>query len=230
MSSASDLAVQGRPIAGLTRTQAEAASLTGAVLVLAGAGTGKTSTLTTGVALRIAERGIPAARILAVTFTNKAAGEMRARIVALLGGQSAPSWIGTFHGLGARQLRLEPEMAGLRADFDVLDADDARRLLRRVMKAAGTEAGEDEIIGKEIADKIMAAEKETSLSGGDLKLGGEGMRAFYDKKRAEGKTHKQAVIALARRRLDTLYAMLRDGTFYQDPETIRSGTGHTLAA
>ena len=55
-------------------------------------------------------------------------------------------------------------------------------------------------------------------------------RAYYDKKRAEGKTHKQAVIALARRRLDTLYAMLRDGTFYQDPETIRSGTGHTLAA
>ncbi|MDU7525020.1 MAG: UvrD-helicase domain-containing protein, partial [Roseomonas mucosa] len=63
MSSASDLAVHGRPIAGLTRTQAEAASLTGAVLVLAGAGTGKTSTLTAGVALRIAERGIPAARI-----------------------------------------------------------------------------------------------------------------------------------------------------------------------
>ena len=149
MSSVSDVAAAGRPIAGLTRTQAEAASLSGAVLVLAGAGTGKTSTLTAGVALRIAERGIPAARILAVTFTNKAAGEMRARIVALLGGQSAPSWIGTFHGLGARQLRLEPEMAGLRADFDVLDADDARRLLRRVMKASGTEAGEDEIIGKD---------------------------------------------------------------------------------
>ena len=55
-------------------------------------------------------------------------------------------------------------------------------------------------------------------------------RAYYDKKRAEGKTHKQAVIALARRRLDTLYAMLRDGTFYQDPETNRSGTGHALAA
>ncbi|MDU7524050.1 MAG: UvrD-helicase domain-containing protein [Roseomonas mucosa] len=149
MSSVSDVAAAGRPIAGLTRTQAEAASLSGAVLVLAGAGTGKTSTLTAGVALRIAERGIPAARILAVTFTNKAAGEMRARIVALLGGQSAPSWIGTFHGLGARQLRLEPEMAGLRADFDVLDADDAKRLLKRVMKAAGTEAGEDEIIGKD---------------------------------------------------------------------------------
>lgn len=55
-------------------------------------------------------------------------------------------------------------------------------------------------------------------------------RAYYDKKRAAGKTHKQAVIALARRRLDTLYAMLRDGTFYQDPETIRGGTWHALAA
>ena len=55
-------------------------------------------------------------------------------------------------------------------------------------------------------------------------------RAYYDKKRAAGKTHKQAVIALARRRLDTLYAMLRDGTFYQDPENIRGGSDHALAA
>lgn len=55
-------------------------------------------------------------------------------------------------------------------------------------------------------------------------------RAYYDKKRAAGKTHKQAVIALARRRLDTLYAMLRDGTFYQEPDNARGGPGHALAA
>ena len=55
-------------------------------------------------------------------------------------------------------------------------------------------------------------------------------RAYYEKKRGEGKTHKQAVIALARRRLDTLYAMLRDGTFYQDPDNARGGSGHALAA
>jgi DNA helicase-2/ATP-dependent DNA helicase PcrA len=87
---------------GLTPDQARAATLTGAVLVLAGAGTGKTRTLTAGVAMRIAERGIPASRILVVTFTNKAAKEMGDRIRAMLMGQAVPSWVGTFHGLGAR--------------------------------------------------------------------------------------------------------------------------------
>ncbi|MBS5905232.1 ATP-dependent helicase [Roseomonas mucosa] len=148
MPAASDTSGHGRLVAGLTRAQAEAAGMHGPVLVLAGAGTGKTKTLTAGVALRIAERGIPASRILAVTFTNKAASEMRARIVALLGDQSAPSWIGTFHGLGARQLRLEPEMAGLREGFDVLDADDSRRLLKRTLKSLGAEA-DDEALGKD---------------------------------------------------------------------------------
>ncbi|MFK4046389.1 DNA helicase II (plasmid) [Roseomonas mucosa] len=149
---ASDISVpldRARLVAGLTRSQGEAAGMHGPVLVLAGAGTGKTKTLTAGVALRIAERGIPAQRILAVTFTNKAAGEMRERIVALLGGQTAPSWIGTFHGLGARQLRQEPEMAGLREGFDVLDADDSKRLLKRTMKAMGAEAGDDDGMAKD---------------------------------------------------------------------------------
>jgi len=104
------------------------------VLVLAGAGMGKTKTLTAGVALRIAERGILARRVLAVTFTNKTAGEMRERIAALLVGRPAPSWIGTFHGLGARQLRAGPQLAGLREGFDILDADDSRRLLKRTLK------------------------------------------------------------------------------------------------
>jgi DNA helicase II / ATP-dependent DNA helicase PcrA len=102
---------------GLTVDQATAAALSGAVLVLAGAGTGKTKTLTAGVAHRIAARGIPASRILAATFTNKAAAEMLSRIRAGLGDGGAPSWIGTFHGLGARQLRIEPEVAGLRPGF-----------------------------------------------------------------------------------------------------------------
>jgi DNA helicase-2/ATP-dependent DNA helicase PcrA len=89
---------------GLTVDQATAAALSGTVLVLAGAGTGKTKTLTAGVAHRIAARGIPASRILVVTFTNRAAAEMLTRIRAGLGDSGAPSWIGTFHGLGARQL------------------------------------------------------------------------------------------------------------------------------
>jgi len=142
---------------GLTPTQAEAARRPGAVLVLAGAGTGKTKTLTAGVALRIAERGIRSHRILAVTFTNKAAAEMRRRIVALLGGQTAPSWIGTFHGLGARQLRLEPQAAGLRDGFDILDADDARRLLQRTIRVMDLEDLAREDDGSRNALKTISA-------------------------------------------------------------------------
>lgn len=137
-------------LAGLTADQATAAALSGAVLVLAGAGTGKTKTLTAGVAHRIAARGIPASRILAVTFTNKAAAEMRSRIRAGLGDGAAPGWIGTFHGLGARQLRIEPEVAGLRPGFDIMDADDSRRMIKRVMKGMNlNSADEDAAIGRD---------------------------------------------------------------------------------
>ena len=129
-------------LAGLTPAQAEAASLAGAVLVLAGAGTGKTKTLTSSVAWRIEARGIPASRILAVTFTNKAAGEMTERIRRMLAGREVPSWCGTFHGLGARQLRAEPEVAGLRTGFDILDADDSKRLVKRVLKAMAVDPAE----------------------------------------------------------------------------------------
>ncbi len=142
---------------GLTPAQREAATLQGAVLVLAGAGTGKTRTLTAGVAWRIVARGVPASRILAVTFTNKAAKEMTGRIRNLLTGQAVPSWCGTFHGLGARQLRLEPEVATLRPGFDILDADDSKRLVKRTLKAmninpAGAGEGPDPL--KQICKRI----------------------------------------------------------------------------
>jgi DNA helicase-2/ATP-dependent DNA helicase PcrA len=137
-------------LAGLTAEQAAAAALAGPVLALAGAGTGKTKTLTAGVAHRIEVRGMPASRILAVTFTNKAAGEMTARIRKLLGDGAAPYWVGTFHGLGARQLRAEPEIAGLRPGFDIMDADDSRRVVKRVMKAMNLAAGDETVsIGRD---------------------------------------------------------------------------------
>ena len=128
---------------GLTPQQCAAATQMGAVLVLAGAGTGKTKTLTRAVANRIEVHGIPAARILAVTFTNKAAREMSERIRATLGSGAAPHWTGTFHGLGARQLRAEPEVAGLRPGFDILDADDSRRIVKRVMKGMNLASGDE---------------------------------------------------------------------------------------
>ena len=127
----------------LTPQQRAAAVQPGPTLVIAGAGTGKTKTLTAAVAHRIANLKIEPARILAVTFTNKAAAEMTGRIKLALGEAMAPRWAGTFHGLGARQLRIEPEVADLRFGFDILDADDTRRMVKRVMKAMNL-AGSDE--------------------------------------------------------------------------------------
>ena len=129
-------------MAGLTTVQARAAAQDGPVLVLAGAGTGKTKTLTAAVVHRIAAGGVAAGRVLAVTFTNKAATEMSCRIRTALDGGSAPSWLGTFHGLAARQLRIEPEVAGLRPGFDILDADDNRRIVRRTLKALNLASGD----------------------------------------------------------------------------------------
>src|SRR2546427_3147370 len=139
-------AAEPRPqpvMAGLTMEQAKAAAQYGPVLVLAGAGTGKTKTLTAGVVHRIAAAGVAPGRVLAVTFTNKAASEMSRRIRATLAGGPAPAWLGTFHGLAARQLRIEPEVAGLRPGFDVLDADDSRRIVKRALKALNLAGGKD---------------------------------------------------------------------------------------
>jgi len=130
--------------ATLTDAQVAAAAHPGSILVLAGVGTGKTSTLTAAVAHRVAVDGVPPPRVLAVTFTNKAAGEMANRIRAALGPDAAPGWLGTFHGLAARQLRASPEVASLRENFDIVDADDARRILRRVMKALNLSTDEED--------------------------------------------------------------------------------------
>lgn len=130
---------------GLTPSQLDAATRQDPVLVLAGAGTGKTKTLTAAVGHRIAVRRIPAGRILAVTFTNKAAAETSSRIRASLGEIAAPRWIGTFHGLGARQLRIEREVAGLRPGFDILDADDSRHVVKRVLKALSLAGGDESV-------------------------------------------------------------------------------------
>ncbi|WP_287994638.1 ATP-dependent helicase [Acidiphilium sp.] len=148
-------------LADLTVAQRDAACQDGPVLVLAGAGTGKTKTLTAAIARRIAS-GVTPSRILAVTFTNKAARGMTERIAAVLGEGAQPGWVGTFHGLGARQLRIEPEAAHLRPGFDIMDADDSRRLLKRVMKSMQIDAAIDEgIATSRDPVKLMAKRIET---------------------------------------------------------------------
>ena len=105
----------------------------GPILVLAGAGSGKTRVLTTRIAHLVQEQGVDPAGILAVTFTNKAAGEMRARIRRLLGREPAGMWMGTFHSLGARLLRRHAPLLGWSSNFSIHDADQALRETKRAM-------------------------------------------------------------------------------------------------
>jgi DNA helicase-2/ATP-dependent DNA helicase PcrA len=109
----------------------------GPMLVLAGAGSGKTRVLTHRVAWLIQAEGASPHSILAVTFTNKAAGEMRARIEGLLGVPGGSLWIGTFHGIAHRLLRLHWREAGLPQGFQILDAEDQLRMVKKLLKAQG---------------------------------------------------------------------------------------------
>src|SRR5690606_30936300 len=93
----------------------------GPLLVLAGAGSGKTRVLTSRIAYLVEEYGVDPASILAVTFTNKAAGEMRERVRRLLGHEPAGMWIGTFHAIGARILRRHASILGWAPNFSILD-------------------------------------------------------------------------------------------------------------
>jgi len=110
----------------------------GPVLVLAGAGTGKTRVLTTRIAHILATGRAWPSQILAVTFTNKAAREMKSRIGHLVGEAiEGMPWLGTFHSIGVKLLRRHAELAGLRSDFTILDTDDVIRLIRQLIQADG---------------------------------------------------------------------------------------------
>ncbi|HET9949905.1 MAG TPA: UvrD-helicase domain-containing protein, partial [Longimicrobiales bacterium] len=125
-------------LAGLNPEQLEATChFEGPILVLAGAGSGKTRVLTTRVCHLVREHGVPPSRILAVTFTNKAAGEMRERIAGLLGSAPTGMWVGTFHAIGARLLRRHADRMGWDRSFSIFDADQSLRLVKSVQEAVG---------------------------------------------------------------------------------------------
>ena len=128
-------------LARLNPEQREAVeTLEGPLLVLAGAGTGKTRVLTARFAhILLTGRAAPS-QVLAVTFTNKAAREMRERVAAMLGRPVEGLWLGTFHALGARMLRRHADRTGLSANFTILDTDDQLRLLKQVMEAERVDA------------------------------------------------------------------------------------------
>ena len=111
--------------------------VSGPLLVLAGAGSGKTRVLTMRIAALIDKHGVPPERIFAVTFTNKAAGEMKQRIGSLLNRDPAGLWIGTFHSLSARLLRREAELLGFSRQFTIYDEDDRLSLIKKLMDQRG---------------------------------------------------------------------------------------------
>ena len=123
---------------GLNPPQREAVlTIDGPVLMLAGAGTGKTAALTARLAHIIATRSAWPSEILAVTFTNKAAREMKERVGRIIGDAvEGMPWLGTFHSIGAKMLRRHAELVGLQSNFTILDTDDQLRLLKQVLQLA----------------------------------------------------------------------------------------------
>ena len=145
------VAERAEPLAGLNPAQREAVlHFEGPMLVLAGAGSGKTRVLTTRIARLIEHHGVDPSRILAVTFTNKAAGEMRERIARLLGSEPKGMWSGTFHAIGARILRSSAHHVGRTSSFTIYDEDDSLGVVKRIMEREG-------ISQKQWSPKVIAS-------------------------------------------------------------------------
>ena len=122
-------------LAGLNPPQAAAVRHAGSpLLIVAGAGSGKTRVLTHRIAYLLSARDVHPGEILAITFTNKAAGEMKERVAALVGNRARWMWVSTFHSACVRILRAEHEHAGLKSSFSIYDADDSRRLMQLVAR------------------------------------------------------------------------------------------------
>lgn len=140
------------------------------LLVLAGAGSGKTRVLVHRIAWLIQVENLYPSSILAVTFTNKAAHEMRSRIETLLGISTQGMWVGTFHGLAHRLLRMHWQDAGLPENFQVIDSDDQYRLIRRIMKEMNLD--ENQWAPKQ-TQWFISGEKDKGIRPKDIKAGGD---------------------------------------------------------
>jgi DNA helicase-2/ATP-dependent DNA helicase PcrA len=146
----------------------------GPMLIFAGAGSGKTSTATARVQSLI-ERGVPPARICCVTFTNKAAGELRDRLASMVGKDAAKAlWVGTFHSICARLLRAHPERSGRTASFVIYDEDDTKHVIRPILDEAealaekrGIKLADGALKPDRVLDEI-AKQKSKGLMPGDI--------------------------------------------------------------
>ncbi len=152
----------------------------GPLLVLAGAGSGKTRVITHRVAWLVQERGVAPWRILAVTFTNKAAGEMRERLVRLLGPAAADLHVSTFHSTGAAILRREAEKVGLTRSFVIYDDADQLQLLRRALKECGVgERIKVQLVRHRVDQAKNLAQGPEDLPVGPADFVGQGVRKAY---------------------------------------------------
>ncbi len=141
------------------------AHVRGPLLVLAGAGSGKTRVLTTRIAVLLDEHGVPPERIFAVTFTNKAAAEMKQRVATLLDRDPRGLWIGTFHSLSARLLRREAERLGFSRQFTIFDEDDRIALIRRLLEERNIPA---KLFPARAVQAVISAAKNRMQSGEQL--------------------------------------------------------------
>jgi DNA helicase-2/ATP-dependent DNA helicase PcrA len=181
----------GPHLDGLNPEQRRAVeAVDGPVLVLAGAGTGKTRVLTSRLAHLLVTRRARPWNILAVTFTNKAAREMKERIANFIGPAVEQIWLGTFHALGARILRRHAELVGLKSNFTILDADDQLRLLKQLLRAEQIDDGKWPariILGviQRWKDRGLEPDRVTAAEAGDV-AGGRVVqlyRAYQDRLR-----------------------------------------------
>lgn len=149
----------------LNQKQREAAEkIEGPLLILAGAGSGKTRTITYRIAYMINEKGISPYKILAVTFTNKAAKEMRERVELLIGEDAHKAMISTFHSFGVRLLRIYGDKLGYNANFTIYDTDDQKRVIRGIMKELVVN---DKSLTEGAVVSIISKLKENSVSVSD---------------------------------------------------------------
>ena len=155
MARPADAAAVERLLSDLNEPQREAVThVNGPLLILAGAGSGKTRVLAHRVAYLIRGCGVKPEHVLAITFTNKAAGEMRERIEGLVGPVARIMWISTFHSMCARILRREAERLGYKKTFSIYDADDSRRLIKRCLDELDLDPKRfpPEMIARQISD------------------------------------------------------------------------------
>jgi DNA helicase-2/ATP-dependent DNA helicase PcrA len=141
----------------------------GPLLVLAGAGSGKTRVLTMRIAALIDQHGVAPERIFAVTFTNKAAGEMKHRIGRLLNRNPSGLWIGTFHSLSARMLRREAELLGFTRQFTIYDEDDRVSLIRKLMDRQGHST---KLFPPKAVQSVISTAKNRMMGPSELASGG----------------------------------------------------------